>query len=269
MLSLVNAFEEIARRNGAEFHFNSAVGSIDHEKNQICGLTLENSEEIKCDAVIANADLGALTSGLFGKTVAQSFDAPKSDKQRSQSAITWSMSARTSGFDLGVHNVFFSSDYAAEFEDVFDRRRLPQEPTIYLFAPDRVAGVSGPERLFALVNAPPVQDGAAMSNREISECHQRTFEQFRLHGLALETTNAELKMSTPNDFARRFPGSAGALFGQTNHGWRASFQRQGVQTRLRGLYLAGGSIHPGPGVPMAALSGRNAARAVLKNLAST
>ena len=73
-------------------------------------------------------------------------------------------------------------------------------------------------------------------------------------------------LTTPADFARLFPGTGGALYGRATHGWRASFQRPGARTRIPGLYLAGGSTHPGPGVPMAALSGRLAAASVLADL---
>ena len=48
------------------------------------------------------------------------------------------------------------------------------------------------------------------------------------------------------------------------HGWRAAFQRPGHGTNIDGFLLAGGGVHPGPGVPMAALSGINAARAVME-----
>ena len=68
-------------------------------------------------------------------------------------------------------------------------------------------------------------------------------------------------MTTPADFNRLFPATGGALYGRSSHGWTASFQRPGARTRIPGLYLAGGSTHPGPGVPMAALSGRSAAAA--------
>jgi hypothetical protein len=64
-------------------------------------------------------------------------------------------------------------------------------------------------------------------------------------------------------------GDRGALYGQASHGWRASFTRPGVRSRIPGLYLAGGSTHPGPGVPMAALSGRMAAACLLSDVAST
>jgi len=77
-------------------------------------------------------------------------------------------------------------------------------------------------------------------------------------------------VTRPQDFAARFPGSQGALYGPASQGWRASFQaRPAGRTTLPGLFLAGGSVHPGPGVPMAALSGQLAAEQILAGLGST
>jgi 1-hydroxycarotenoid 3,4-desaturase len=76
-------------------------------------------------------------------------------------------------------------------------------------------------------------------------------------------------LTTPREFEALFPATGGALYGRVSHGWMASFQRPGGRTKIPGLFLAGGSVHPGPGVPMAALSGRIAARAVVSDIAST
>ena len=68
--------------------------------------------------------------------------------------------------------------------------------------------------------------------------------------------------------AAMFPGSGGALYGAATRGWTDSLTRHAARTKLAGLYLAGGSVHPGAGVPMATLSGRYAARSVCEDLAS-
>ena len=73
------------------------------------------------------------------------------------------------------------------------------------------------------------------------------------------------------DAAGRFrcdfvPGTDGAIYGWPTHGMMGSFRRHGSRSRVQGLYLAGGSVHPGPGVPMTAISGRIAARSVLGDL---
>lgn len=88
-------------------------------------------------------------------------------------------------------------------------------------------------------------------------------------GLDIRTTPELTEVTTPTDFNRMFPGTGGALYGRSSHGWMASFQRPGARTKLPGLYLAGGSAHPGPGVPMAALSGRMAAESLIEDLVST
>jgi 1-hydroxycarotenoid 3,4-desaturase len=66
-------------------------------------------------------------------------------------------------------------------------------------------------------------------------------------------------MTGPDGFNDLFPASGGALYGRASHGMMASFARPGAASKLPGLYLAGGSVHPGPGVPMAVMSGRLAA----------
>jgi 1-hydroxycarotenoid 3,4-desaturase len=81
--------------------------------------------------------------------------------------------------------------------------------------------------------------------------------------LRIQPGTAQQVRTTPSDFERLFPATGGALYGQAAHGWRASFTRPGSQSRIPGLLLAGGSTHPGPGVPMAALSGTLAAQAFL------
>ena len=154
-------------------------------------------------------------------------------------------------------------------EDIFEKRRLPRKPTVYVHAPDRPADRrrapnSGPERLFCLVNAPARGRYMRIQNRRNStECQESMLRLMKRCGLNLRWQPQEMVRTTPSDFNRRFPGTGGALYGRASHGWRASFQRPGSRTHLKGLYLAGGSVHPGPGVPMAALSGRLAAKCLV------
>jgi 1-hydroxycarotenoid 3,4-desaturase len=133
------------------------------------------------------------------------------------------------------------------------------------------------ERLLCLVNAPAVGDGAqaatALSPLEIAQCEQRSFALMERLGLSISRTASNTVLTTPQQFHQRFPGTGGALYGQANHGplngWLSLFKRPGSASALPGLFLAGGSVHPGPGVPMAAMSGQLAAERVMAHLAST
>jgi 1-hydroxycarotenoid 3,4-desaturase len=94
---------------------------------------------------------------------------------------------------------------------------------------------------------------------------RRVFARLERLGLRvdLDDAGAAVEQFAPEQFEQLYPGTGGALYGSATHGWRASFERPGASTGIAGLYLAGGSVHPGPGVPMAALSGRLAAQRVL------
>jgi len=88
-------------------------------------------------------------------------------------------------------------------------------------------------------------------------------------GLHLSLNQDNHLRTDPREFHRRFPATGGALYGQATHGWMSAFARSGAGTPITGLFLAGGSVHPGPGVPMAAMSGVQAAAALMASPALT
>ncbi len=272
MHNLASALARVAARNNVVFRYNAPVASIDVEAGRATAVRLVDGERIEADAIIVNADAAALAAGHFGQAVTRAVPALP-PQHRSLSAVTWAMQAQTDGFPLTRHNVFFSRDYAAEFADLFDRRQLPREPTVYVCAQDRSEHASapdGPERLLCLVNAPANGDTAAgLSETEITQCETACFQLLARCGLHVDRIAAASVRTTPQDFATLFPATGGALYGRAVHGPMATFQRPGSRTAIPGLYLAGGSTHPGAGVPMAALSGRLAAADVIATGVST
>jgi 1-hydroxycarotenoid 3,4-desaturase len=182
------------------------------------------------------------------------------------------MLAPVSGFPLVRHNVFFSSDYASEFRELFDRSTAPTEPTVYVCAQDRgdaeATAASGPERLLVLINAPPNGDTRPLSTQEVLECEKRSFDLLSRSGLTVGPRTGSPVVTTPSDFARLFPATGGALYGPASHGMTSPLCRSASRTKIPRLYLTGGSAHPGAGVPMVALSGRLAAASVSADLGS-
>jgi 1-hydroxycarotenoid 3,4-desaturase len=269
MHRIAQALAQLAAHHGAQLRYGAHVSEVLVERGAAAGVRLADGERIDADLVICNADASALGGGLLGAAARAAVE-PVPPAARSLSALTWVLLARTRGFPLRRHTVFFSADYPAEFDAIFRAGRLPAQPTVYVCAQDRGdddTSPPGPERLLCLVNAPPVGDRRRFEAREIEACEQAAFGLMQRCGLTVERDPARTVITTPAEFDALFPGTGGALYGRASHGWQASFQRPGVRSRIPGLYLAGGSVHPGPGVPMAALSGRLAAQAVLQDLA--
>jgi len=276
MQRIAQAVEALATRAGARFRFGTQVDEIVERDGRACGVRLVDGEVVRADIVVFNGDIHALATGLLGAPARRGLGAHarrwNADGGRSLSALTWSVAARTAGLPLVRHNVMFSQDYAAEFE-ALSAGRLPEDPTVYVCAQDRqddeaCVDANGPQRLLCLVNAPATVPGRTLTEQEIATCETQAFQRLARCGLELQPV-APMRRTTPTDFATLFPGTGGALYGPPSHGWRASFQRMGARHAMPGLYLAGGSTHPGPGVPMAALSGRLAAQAVCEDLVST
>ncbi len=270
MHALAQSLANLATKQGVTIRYASPCAAIEVAGARVAGVRLANGEFLPADSVVFNGDKSALGQGLLGEGVRRATSALR-PKKRSLSALTWSMHAATSGFALDRHNVFFQPEYAREFSTIFSRARLPQTPAIYVCAQDRGTGDAEPaaDRLLMLVNAPPEGLGPALTDSEIETCETHSFSTLARYGLTIQRSPQNTQRTTPAEFHRLFPGSGGALYGMATHGWMSAFARSGAKTAIQGLYLAGGSVHPGPGVPMAALSGQLAAATLWAHLDST
>ena len=136
MQRLAEALEGVATALGVTFRYGAETRRIEVDGGRARGVTLASGERIDGDGIVVNAGAAALRAGLLGQAVRS---APMGDPaaSRSLSAVTWALRTKTAGFPLVRHNVFFSSDYTAEFADIFDGDRSPRAPTIYVCAQDR------------------------------------------------------------------------------------------------------------------------------------
>lgn len=266
MIQIPKKIAELASLRGAKLIQSESVEKIIITNRHATGITLSDKSFIPADSIIFNGDVSALYDGLLGDSVKTSIS--KSSTGRSLSAITWSVSTPANKLPLTRHNVFFDKDYVNEFKDIFHLQTYPKTPTVYLCAQDRLNQEipSGLERMLLLVNAPAIGDIHPKFS-EISRCQDQVQALLSKSGLTLDLSSPATIRTTPTDFHQRFPATGGALYGMATHGWMSSFNRPSSQSTIPNLYLAGGSVHPGPGVPMATLSGRMAAATLMERLA--
>jgi len=271
MIRLAETFAALGQERGVDIRCDAEVERLLVKDGEVRGVRLKDGEEVAADAVVINADVAAVAKGHFGPEAAEHYRAPEVS-ERSLSALTLALNVRTKGFPLLRHNVFFSNNYEDEFERIFDQRVLPAQPTVYICAQDRDASesvIDGPERMFFILNAPAIGDQRELDASEVKACTEQAFLVLNRCGLEVEQDSARIVTTTPNDFERSFPATGGALYGSATHSWKGPMNRSAGRSPLPGLYMAGGSVHPGAGVPMVTMGGRLAAAAVLEDRTTT
>lgn len=268
MSALAKAIADLIESKGGTIKTNATVKKINTAFGGVSGVILTSGETLYADQIVFNGDPRALALGLLGDAVSETAAITKK-RPRSHSANVWSFKATPSDIPLVHHNVFFCDPSKNEFAEI-ERGYIPSDPTLYVCAEDRGQNMTLPktERFEIIMNTPPLTQRAAQpEDHEI--CHTRTFPLLRRFGLTFSPEPGPDALTTAKTFDRLFPGSAGSLYGQTPHGMTAALERPTARTRIKGLYLAGGGAHPGAGVPMAALSGRHAAEAIVMDRTST
>jgi phytoene dehydrogenase-like protein len=169
------------------------------------------------------------------------------------------------------HTVLFGSEaYDAEFGAVFGRPgRLVDDPVIYINAPDDAAvRPAGCEAWYVLVNAARhgpdggagTLDWSAPGRAEAYADHLMALLARR--GLDIRDRVLFRHIRTPADLERETGAPGGSIYGRVLHGPLASFRRPANRSPVGGVFLVGGSTHPGGGLPLVAMSGRIVAELV-------
>jgi phytoene desaturase len=264
MHSLGTAIARRAKEHGARFVFGTEVLAIERAADRVAGVRLADGGILPADIVVANADATEVADRLLPDLKLR--PAPPS---LSGFVLLLGLRGRTPG--LAEHTVIFPEDYDAEFDAVFGGRPAPT-PTIYVHAPDDAAArpSADSETWFVLVNAP--RHGTATSSADATVnwttpgladgYARRLLVLLAQRGLDIRDRIEVMRVRTPADLERETGAPGGAIYGTASHGPRSAFLRPANATKIPGLYLVGGSAHPGGGLPLVALSGRIVAQLI-------
>jgi phytoene dehydrogenase-like protein len=160
---------------------------------------------------------------------------------------------------LKHHTIYFSGDYEKEFKQLFEERRFPEDPTVYVnitSRTDQSVTPEGGEALFIMANAPA--NDALWDETQIEKAKRAVFGRLRSSGFPdIEKDIAVSEVWTPTRIAQRYHTPGGAIYGTHSHGWRSAFLRPPNKDRhYQGLYYVGGSTHPGGGTPTVVMSSK-------------
>lgn len=244
---------------GVAVHTSSEVRRIDVHGGRISGVTLSTGDRHAADLVVANADPVTVGRDLLGSRV----HARAQRHARAQSlagfVLMLGVRGRTPG--LAHHTVLFPADYDAEFDAIFGRPARPaDDPTLLVTVPDDpLVRPDGCEGWFVLANAPPhghTDSTVDWRRPGLAETYaDRLLDVLARRGFDVRERLLFREIRTPADLERDTASPGGAIYGTVSHGLRGLL-RPPNRGPVDGLYLVGGSTHPGGGLPMVALSAR-------------
>jgi phytoene desaturase len=263
MYSIVTSLVNLATMVGVKFNYNSPVDEIILKGKIVSGIKV-NGEVINADVVISNMDIWFTYNKLLSnypklhpkKILAQ---------ERSSSALVfyWGINKKFARLDL--HNIFFSADYKAEFDHIWQKKTIYHDPTVYINITSKLKPKDAPpgcENWFVMINVPANtgQDWDAL----IAEARKNILA--KLSSRLNENIGKLIMNETvldPHGIETKTSSYQGSIYGTSSNNKYAAFNRHANQSaQINNLYFVGGSVHPGGGIPLCLLS----AKIVAENL---
>lgn len=258
---IARAMAQLAQELGVEIHTNCGVAEIMLDKGRATGVVLKNGERVAGTAVISNLDVTTTRQHLLPRQYAQEPQEP------SCSGFIMMLGINRQYPQLAHHNIFFSADYPAEFEAIFEQGLPPDDPTIYVAItsksdPDHAP--AGCENWFILTNVPPLGDAYDWQQQK-QAYRDLVLARLTDHGVDVRPHIVAEHIWTPEDLVQHNGAWRGALYGASSNNPFAAFRRpHNRASDISELYFVGGTTHPGGGVPMVTLSGKVVADLILQ-----
>jgi diapolycopene oxygenase len=257
MYSITQALHLLAVDLGVRFHFNSRVERIllSSDQRRATGVLTDAGEHL-ADVVVSNMDVVPTYRRLL-----PDLRAPERTlkQERSSSALVLYWGIRGNFPELGLHNILFSENYKREFEHLFDKLDVYEDPTVYINITSRHSPSDAPEgceNWFTMINAP--RDVGQDRENLVHKARKSIIAKVkRTLGIDVEPLIAVERVLDPRAIGERTFSHQGSIYGtSSNSPWAAFLRHPNFHSKVKGLYFCGGSVHPGGGIPLALLSAR-------------
>ncbi|MDE0014291.1 MAG: phytoene desaturase family protein [Candidatus Poribacteria bacterium] len=262
---LIDALAVVARELGVQIHTSAKVEKICRDGKRASGV-LVNGEKIESDYVLCGADAIVAHDELIDGHQNRRERLNRLEPSLSGMVFLWGVRAKHP--KLAHHNIIFSSDYDAEFKQIFKRQQVPDEPTIYIAITSKADASHAPvdgENWFVLLNMPYLAPGQIWE-KEKDRMRSVVLDKLKRLGFDIEDRIEVEQIYTPEDFSELYASNRGSIYGISSNSKTTAFKRIPNRSRiLDRLYFAGGSVHPGGGIPLVILSGKMAAALIAEN----
>ena len=266
IIAISDSLYKLALKKGVTFYFDSKVEKINIENKKVTGLII-NGVQQNFDLVISNSDVLTTYEELIPNNNSKIYKRYKK-LEPSTSALVFYWGVRGIHKNLETHNIFFSNNYKAEFEELFNEKVIPNDPTTYIYISSKYKNDDAPkdcENWFVMVNAPYIEN--QNWEKEISKARKSIIKKINSSlEIDVESKIQFEEVLTPLDIQTKTSSSKGSLYGISSNTKMAAFLRQQNRSKdYKGLYFVGGSAHPGGGIPLVVLSGKIACELIEKH----
>ncbi len=247
MYSLVEALVKLAEEMGVTFHYNTRVDEIIVKDRRATGIRIGGNKVLAYDRIVNNMDVYHAYNKLLPneKKPQRILNQPKSS-----SIIGFYWNVRGEHKQLGVHNMLFAKDEQAEYNAVFDKATICDDPSVYISVTAKHVKDDAPqgcENWFVLVIAP--NDQGQSWNDLVAKTKLNVLA--KIERMLHITPDIEHEfVLTPTMIKENYASAFGAVFGNSSNSKFAAFLRHSNSSKIKGLYFVGGSVHPGAGIPM-------------------
>jgi phytoene desaturase len=257
MYSITTSLVKLAQSLGVVFNYHSPAEEIVLEDKRATGVKV-NGELVHADVIVSNMDVWFTYQKLLSK---HPHLKPQKilTQQRSSSALIFYWGIKRQFPALDLHNIFFSTDYEAEFKAIWQEQRICDDPTVYVNISSKLKPDDAPpecENWFVMINVPANkgQDWNAL----IAEARKNIIKKL---SSTLRTNIEELiiceQVLDPRSIESKTSSWQGSLYGNSSNSRYAAFLRHANRSsKIKNLYFCGGSVHPGGGIPLALLSAK-------------
>jgi len=250
MISITNALYRLALKLGVTFSFGKSVQNILTKNNLVTGVMV-NEEQYDAAIVVSNIDVYFTYKNLLNDSI-KAAEVKKQERSSSALIFYWGMNKTFPILDL--HNIFFSANYKAEFESIFNTGLPFEDPTVYVNITNKLEpGIHAPigkENWFVMINV-PANNG---QDWNLLTQFYRAAILKKLNKMVGENIESCIEVSeilTPVTIESRTASYMGSLYGTSSNSKMAAFMRHPNYSKTTsGLYFVGGSVHPGGGIPL-------------------
>lgn len=238
---------------GVDVRLGCDIARILTSDGRVDGVVTADGEHIPADIVVADADAALVYGDLLDDPRAPELARAASKPTPSLAGFVMLLAVRGRTSGLQHHNVWFPGDYNAEFDDIFGKHPKPvRDPAIYVCAPDDplMRPDDEHESWFVLVNAPRHGQVDWTAPGLADEYADHILATLAARGMDIRDRVLWRQVRTPADLEQRTRAPGGAIYGSSSNGARAAFSRPANQSPVDGLFLVGGSAHPGGGLPL-------------------